>query len=202
MAPSGQNPRKIRQMESNSRKLAEASSLAGIRQMEGYSRKLAEASSLAGNLWLADDFAIPPLEYYRGMWPSAFGWLCRFLAEARLSPKSEIQARRARHFIQTVGPRIRSEVWARFSRNLDGKLSCSAKDGREFCGKRPGFLQTNRREWPGVVLQKMVGNFAAKSRDSCKQTAGNGRELCRKNSKILPGFREISRMGSLLADSG
>jgi len=47
--------------------LAEASSLAGIRQMEGYSRKLAEASSLAGNLWLADDFAIPPLEYYRGM---------------------------------------------------------------------------------------------------------------------------------------
>ena len=172
MAPSGQNPQKIRQMKGYSRKLAEASSLAGIRQMESYSRKLAEASSLAGNLWLADDFAIPPLEYYRGMWPSAFGWLCRFLAEARLGPKSEIQARRARHFIQTVGPRIRSEVWARFSRNLDGKLSCSAKDGREFCGKRPGFLQTNGREWPGTLPQKFK-NFTA-----------------------------LSRMGSLLADPG
>jgi hypothetical protein len=109
---------------------------------------------------LADDFAIPPLEYYRGMWPSAFGWLCRFLTEARLGPKSEIQARRARHFIQTVGPRIRSEVWARFSRNLDGKLSCSAKDGREFCGKKPGFLQTNGREWPGTCPQKLE-NFCA-----------------------------------------
>ena len=34
----------------------------------------------------------------------------RFLAETRLGPKSEIQARRAKHFIQTVGPRNRSEV--------------------------------------------------------------------------------------------
>ena len=69
MAPSGQNPQKIRQMKGYSKKFAEASSLAGIRQMESYSRKLAEASTLAGNLWLfvADDFAIPPLEYYRGM---------------------------------------------------------------------------------------------------------------------------------------
>jgi len=38
--------------------------------------------------------------------------------------------------------------------------SCSAKDGREFCGKKPGFLQTNGREWPGTCPQKLE-NFCA-----------------------------------------
>ena len=46
-----------------------------------------------------------------------------------------------------------------------------------------------------------MGNFAAKGLDSCKQTGGNGRELCRKNSKISAIFRESLANGSAYSRS-
>jgi len=121
-----------------------------------------------------DDFAIPPLEDCREIWPSAFSSEGLQIL-SRSQARSEIQARRAEHFKQSVresGPKIGQSfrgIWAKwFSKGQ------TAGNGRELVRKHwknsARFRLISRM---GSLLAEPGRSFPIAPLEDCREISGS-----------------------------